>query len=127
MGVAGALTRAATHRELDQHALAHLGAIDGGLAAMHSVLLEATRKFDLDPEDRQGRAALIARRTRTVVEWGSSLVLERVGRALGAGPLTQDAAHSRRVADLTVYLRQSHAERDLVDHGKRLLEVGIDW
>lgn len=127
LGVAGALSRAATQRELDQHALAHLGSIDGALAAMRSVLLEAAREFDLDPKDGQGRAALIARRTRTVVESGSSLVLERVGRALGAGPLTQDAVHSRRVADLTVYLRQSHAERDLFDHGKRLLEVGIDW
>jgi hypothetical protein len=127
LGVAGALSRAATERELDQHALAHLGAIDGAVTAMRCVLLEAAREFDLDPEDRQGRAALIARRTRTVVEWGSTLVLERVGRALGAGPLTQDAAHSRRVADLTVYLRQSHAERDLLDHGKRLLEVGLDW
>jgi hypothetical protein len=127
LGVAGALSRAATERELDQHALAHLGAVDGAVTAMHSVLLGAAREFDLDPLNRQGRAALIARRTRTVVEWGSTLVLERVGRALGAGPLTQDAAHSRRVADLTVYLRQSHAERDLFDHGKKLLEAGIDW
>jgi hypothetical protein len=94
---------------------------------MHAVLQEAARDIDLDPEDRRGRASLIARRARTVVEWGSSLVLNRVGRALGAGPLTQNAAHSRRVADLTVYLRQSHAERDLVAHGKQLLEVGVDW
>nr|MDQ2706198.1 acyl-CoA dehydrogenase [Actinomycetota bacterium] len=28
-------------------------------------------------------------------------------------PLATDAAHSRRVTDLGVYLRQSHAERDL--------------
>jgi alkylation response protein AidB-like acyl-CoA dehydrogenase len=127
VGVAHALGRAATQRELDPHALAHLGAIDGAVVAMRSTLLGAARELDLDPEDHSGRAALIARRTRTVVEWGASLVLERVGRALGAGPLTQDAAHSRRVADLTVYLRQSHAERDLFDHGKRLLEVGMDW
>lgn len=127
VGVAGALTRAAARRELDPHALAHLGAIDGAIAAMRSVVQEAARDIDRDPEDRQGRAALVARRTRTVVEWGTGLVLARVGRALGAGPLTQDAEHSRRVADLTVYLRQSHAERDLLDHGKRLLEIGVDW
>jgi alkylation response protein AidB-like acyl-CoA dehydrogenase len=127
LGVAEALTQAAIQRDLDQHALAHLGAVDGALTAMRAVLQEAARDIDLDPEDRQGRASLIARRTRTVVEWGSGLVLSRVGRALGAGPLTQNAAHSRRVADLTVYLRQSHAERDLAAHGKRLLEVGVDW
>ena len=62
-----------------------------------------------------------------MVEEGATTILTRVGRALGAGPLTRDAAHSRRVADLTVYLRQSHGERDLLDHGQRLLECGIDW
>ena len=40
-------------------------------------------------------------------------MLTRTGRALGAGPLGHDEAHSRAVADLTVYLRQHHAERDL--------------
>jgi hypothetical protein len=40
-------------------------------------------------------------------------VIDRVGRALGAGPLCLDGDHAARVADLTVYLRQSHAERDL--------------
>jgi alkylation response protein AidB-like acyl-CoA dehydrogenase len=127
LGVARALTRAASQRELDQHALAHLGAIDGSMVAMRAVLREAAREFDDDPSDSQGRAALVARRARTVVEEGATTIVTRVGRALGAGPLTRDAAHSRRVADLTVYLRQSHGERDLLDHGQRLLECGIDW
>lgn len=125
VGVASALTRAAAVRELDPHALAHLGAVDGALFAMRSVLAEVAREFDADPHDRQGRAVLLARRARTVVESGATSVLERVGRALGAGPLTQDPVHSRRVADLTVYLRQSHGERDLLDHGRRLLESGV--
>src|SRR6202020_2542936 len=46
-------------------------------------------------------------------------VLARTGRALGAGPLGHDEAHSRAVADLTVYLRQHHAERDLARLGSR--------
>jgi alkylation response protein AidB-like acyl-CoA dehydrogenase len=127
IGVARALTTAASHRELDQHALAHLGAIDGAVVAMRALLSETARAIDADPEDLDGRAALAARRLRTVVEDGATSVLNRVGRALGAGPLTRDGAHSRRVADLTVYLRQSHGERDLFDHGRRLLECGIDW
>ncbi|HEY6539054.1 MAG TPA: acyl-CoA dehydrogenase family protein [Candidatus Dormibacteraeota bacterium] len=127
VGVARALTRAAGQRELDPHALAHLGAIDGAIVGRRAVLREAAMDFDDDPADDRGRAALVARRTRTVVEAGVNEVLARVGRALGAGPLTRDGRHSRRVSDLTVYLRQSHAERDLFDHGRRLVELGDDW
>jgi hypothetical protein len=51
----------------------------------------------------------------------------RVGRALGAGPLAHDEAHGRRVADLTVYLRQHHAERDLARLGALAAERGPAW
>jgi hypothetical protein len=51
----------------------------------------------------------------------------RVGRALGAGPLAHDEAHGRRVADLTVYLRQHHAERDLAQLGAEVVERGAAW
>ncbi len=55
---------------------------------------------------------------RAAVERSATETLERVGRALGAGPLCHDRAHARRVADLTVYLRQSHAESDLEALGR---------
>ena len=51
-------------------------------------------------------------------------VLERTGRALGAAPLALDPEHGKRVADLTVYLRQSHAERDLAELGRAALDAG---
>ena len=54
-------------------------------------------------------------------------VMARVGRALGAGPLCHDEVHSRRVADLTVYLRQHHAERDLAELGALAAEAGASW
>jgi hypothetical protein len=44
--------------------------------------------------------------------------MTRTGRALGAGPLGHDEEHSRAVADLTVYLRQHHAESDLARLGE---------
>lgn len=127
LGLARVLEAAASSRELDPHALAHLGSVDGSVTAMTLVLLQAADEIDRDPKDRHGRAALVARRARTVVEEGATSVMLRVGRALGAFPLTHDAAHSRRVADLTVYLRQSHGERDLADHGRRVLQAGADW
>ena len=52
------------------------------------------------------------------------MFLGRVGRALGAGPLCHDETHSRTVADLTVYLRQHHAERDLAALGALVVERG---
>ena len=48
------------------------------------------------------------------------------GGALGAGPLCRDAAHAQRAADLPVYVRQSHAERDLAGLGA-LASDGATW
>jgi hypothetical protein len=56
-----------------------------------------------------------------------SEVMQRVGRALGAGPLCHDQAHTRRVADLTVYLRQHHAERNLAELGALVADSGAWW
>jgi hypothetical protein len=57
---------------------------------------------------------------RARIEQVASETLDRVGRALGAGPLCHDRAHARRVADLTVYLRQSHGDDDLACLGRLL-------
>jgi alkylation response protein AidB-like acyl-CoA dehydrogenase len=97
----------------DPHTLAHLGAVDAALAAATAVLTAAAAQIDADPFDQSGTAQLLARRVRAVVEHAVDEAITRSGRALGPGPLVQDAAHARRVADLTVYVRQSHAERDL--------------
>ncbi|MGH3772089.1 MAG: hypothetical protein ACRDRW_11955, partial [Pseudonocardiaceae bacterium] len=61
---------------------------------------------------------------RAVVEAAATQTIERVGRALGPRPLATDATHSRRITDLTVYLRQSHAERDLAVLGD--LAAGVE-
>ncbi|WP_433307574.1 acyl-CoA dehydrogenase [Actinoplanes sp. CA-030573] len=97
------------------HALAHLGAVHVALGAARAVLHEAAAAIDADPKRD---AQELAVRTRLTVEAAATEVLDRVGRALGAGPLCRDAAHARRVADLTVYLRQSHAEGDLEQLGR---------
>ena len=49
-------------------------------------------------------------------------MLARTGHALGPAPLTLDDTHARRVADLTVYLRQHHAERDVAALGRAVLD-----
>jgi alkylation response protein AidB-like acyl-CoA dehydrogenase len=102
----------------DDHALAHLGAVDAAIAAAEATLASAATKIDADPFNRTGEAELLARRARAVVETAVSEAIDRTGRALGPGPLCQDATHARHVADLTVYVRQSHAERDLAALGR---------
>jgi hypothetical protein len=103
---------------VDPHTLAHLGAVDAALAAAEAMLTAAAADVDADPLNRTGEAEVIARRTRAVVETAVDEALSRTARALGPGPLCRDAGHAQRVADLAIYVRQSHAERDLEQLGR---------
>lgn len=113
------LWKAARSGGLDPHARAHLGAVDTALSAAGAVLLQVAAAVDRgpDPATSDPPSLQLARQralwVRAVVEGAATRTIERVGRALGPRPLATDAAHSRRVTDLLVYLRQSHAERDL--------------
>jgi hypothetical protein len=100
----------------DPHAAAHLGAVDAALAAADALLASTAEQVDADPGSDRGEVA--ARRLRAVVETAVDEVIARTARALGPTPLALDAAHARRVADLTMYVRQSHAEKDLAALGR---------
>lgn len=116
--VAAPLYERARREKADEHALAHLGAVDAALTAADAVLESVAGQIDADPFDRAGIAELHARRARAIVEHAVDEALTRTGRALGPGPLAMDEVHARNVADLTVYVRQSHAERDLAALGR---------
>ena len=116
--VAEPLYRCATSKSADAYSLAHLGAVDAALAAGDAILAAAAAQIDTDPFDRSATAQLLAHRARTVVEHAADEAITRTGRALGPGPLCQDGRHAQRVADLTIYIRQSHAERDLAKLGR---------
>lgn len=125
LGVADTLLAAARAKELSPHALAHLGAVDVALGTAGAVLDDVARRIDADPKADAGRLAL---RVRATVEAAATEVIDRVGRALGAGPLCLDVTHAQRIADLTVYLRQSHAESDLEQLGHLLVDAkGPAW
>ncbi len=121
------LLSALSKRELGPHALAHLGAVDIGLQTAHAALDAAAAQIDADPDDheRQGRGRAL--RVRALVEAVATDVIARVGRALGAGPLCHDESHGRAVADLTVYLRQHQAERNLAELGALVAQQGTSW
>jgi hypothetical protein len=106
----------------DPHRLAHLGFATARLAALESLLDSVA-----DTIDAAGSSPIaierLARMLRAEVADSAASILERTGRATGAGPLSHDRAHAQRVADLEVYIRQSHAEADLEAIGR--LELAL--
>ncbi|WP_082538137.1 acyl-CoA/acyl-ACP dehydrogenase [Angustibacter sp. Root456] len=123
VGVARALWRAAERRPPDQVALMHLGDADLDLHAAATVMRAAAA--DVDAGRADGDAGIVlALRARSAVVRAAEAVLHRVAHGLGPAPLALDDAHARRVADLTVYLRQHHAERDSAALGRALLDAG---
>jgi alkylation response protein AidB-like acyl-CoA dehydrogenase len=121
------LLAGAAKRDVGPHALAHLGAVDIALGTVWTALRLAADEIDTDPGDLSQAGPARALRVRAIAESAATDVLSRVGRALGAGPLGHDEAHARAVADLTVYLRQHHAERDLAALGTLVAERGTEW
>ncbi|MCR4513625.1 acyl-CoA dehydrogenase [Aeromicrobium sp. 50.2.37] len=109
--VADVLERSA---RLDEHGLAHRGAVRAALHTATALLDDAARRIDADPSRDAERLALSV---RAGVADAVDTVLHHVGRATGPGPLAFDAEHARRVADLQVFVRQHHAERDLARLG----------
>jgi len=127
VGIARAVARAARRRNPDQLALWHLGALDLDLAVARAALAAAAADVDGGRADAAA-GELLALRVRSVVASGAERVLQRTGHALGPAPLTLDADHAARAADLTVYLRQHHAERDVARLGGLLVEEGsLPW
>ncbi|MWV49139.1 acyl-CoA dehydrogenase [Rathayibacter sp. VKM Ac-2803] len=122
LGVAATVARAAELRA-DPHLLAHLGAIDTALSAARRALDEAAALID-DGRAQGPDGSLLAKRVRASVAGAAEEILLRAGRALGPAPLALDAEHAKRVADLSLYLRQHHAERDDESLGRAVLASG---
>ncbi len=122
VGVARALADQARSRELDQVGLMHLGAVDNALHAARCVLLDAAGHVDAGAADgAAGRIAAL--RVRAQVAAAVEEILTRAGHAMGPAPLCFSEEHAGRVADLQVYVRQEHAERDQAALGRALLDA----
>ncbi|GAC67320.1 hypothetical protein [Gordonia soli] len=106
----------------DELRLLAAGRIDTALATARALLSDAASEIDDAPDDLSS-ARIRALRVRSAIDEIASTVVTGVGRTLGPGPLVGDADHADRVADLTVYIRQSHGDRDLASLGRLLAEA----
>ncbi|WKZ86470.1 acyl-CoA dehydrogenase [Ralstonia pickettii] len=107
-GLRAGLAAAATARpstNLDTH----LGVVDSALAAARALTRETAVWIDEHP---RSHAELAALRLRCAVEHTVERVQACVSRALGPRALTVQSPLAELFADLPVFVRQSHAERD---------------
>ncbi|MEV7960870.1 acyl-CoA dehydrogenase [Oerskovia paurometabola] len=123
VGLARELYAATRRREPDQLTLAHLGAVDVALTGARAVLVEASLVVDGAP-DLGVAPGVLARRVRGAVVRAVEETVQRCSRALGPGPMTTDEGYARRLADLGLYVRQHHAERDDASLGRDLVARG---
>lgn len=111
-GAEGLVDYALKQNRKDSHTSAHLGAMQASVWAMRSFLESAGQQIDEHPHDSLSaqRRALIVRH---IIEQACTDILRRFARAYGPYPLSMDESLSQRYEELDLYLRQSHAERDL--------------
>ena len=101
--------------EPDAHRLAHLGEVDCALESVRALLHAGAAAIDARPDaDAMG----LAMRARLAVENAANIVMRNAGEALGAGPFCRNRRFALLMADLPVFLRQSHARRDLAVLGR---------
>ncbi len=121
-GAAGLVDYARQQTRSDPHTLAHLGAMEASIWALQSYLEIAGREIDQSPEDAL-QARIRALTVRHLVEQACSDVLRRLPRAYGPSPLAFNGYIARGYQELDLYLRQSHAERDLEALGSAIRQA----
>ncbi len=120
-----ALVEAAQREGADQLSRVHLGRVDAALWTARLALRSAAHQTEGLPAASHPGA--IAARVRAVVAGAVETALAESARALGPLPLVADDAHARRVADLEIYVRQHHGERDLARIGADIAEGRGAW
>jgi alkylation response protein AidB-like acyl-CoA dehydrogenase len=115
-GLLATLLRGSAGRDGELAAM-HVGAVDAALFAAEAALSDAA--VLIDAGQAEGRAGqVLGLRVRAIVADAAERAIRHAGHALGPAPLAFDEDHARRVADLELYLRQHHAERDLARLGR---------
>lgn len=104
----------------DGHDRAHLGAMVSSVCSMDAMLAWAADQIDTDPDNIAGSMFPTALLARHHIERACTEIMDRFGRTLGPRPFAFESVTARRIAELTLYIRQCHAERDLEELGHYL-------
>lgn len=113
LAVADALYRSLQGISAEHPAFAYraaaFGKVDRVLSGAAALLRESADWIDAHPHENSMAVTL---RVRQSAEAAATCVLDETGRALGATPYCRDATFARAAADLPVFIRQSHGDRD---------------
>ena len=112
-GASGLVDAARDLNRRNPHSRAQLGALEAADWGLRALLAQAGQEIDVDPQDAGGQARRRALMARHLIERMCTDVLDRFGRATGPQLLAFDARIAQRYSELTLYIRQCHAERDL--------------
>jgi hypothetical protein len=113
---AGLLDFALSSKRDGPHTLGHLGAMQASVWGMNALIRQAGEEIDAAPSD--ARAAQIrALQFRHLIEQMGADLLQRFARAYGPHPLSMNEEVARRYQETSLYMRQSHGERDLESLG----------
>ena len=93
----------------------YLGEVSQALSVTQAYFHQVAQLIDSEPNQSH---ALAIRILRAQVETTAMLVLEKVGKALGATPYCKNAHFARLSADLSVFIRQTHGAFDSEAIGK---------
>ena len=99
--------------------LAALGKAYLAISHTTAMIQSAAAWVDKYPAADASRVALAARLS---AEQCAKTVIDVVGQAMGASPFCLDEKFARATADLPVFIRQSHAEKDFAVLGERVTE-----
>lgn len=125
VGIFRTLQQAAQRREPDQLALSWLGEADRLLHTGACLLAQALQQVEVAAAENFSDLEFswaTALRIRGAIAQICERIIAISGHALGPAPLSKDPDHLRRVADLSVYIRQHHAARDDAALGAAILE-----
>jgi hypothetical protein len=104
----------------DPHRLAQLGELHTAVAVVDALLHRTADAIDADPESAHTTEVAVA---RAAAERLCRTVLDVMPRAAGVAALADGLAD--RLADLGIYVRQHHGERDLAALGRALVEEDV--
>ncbi len=116
-GASGIAESLRTAPQRDPFAQAALGKVDLLMHAAAAALRDAACFVDAQPVADAQRVVL---RARLAAEHAALRTLELAAGVLGPAAYCRNAHFARAAADLTVFVRQSHGERDLAALGARV-------